>query len=192
MGKMKLKIVTVALIALVLTFFMQGTLAYYSTVGTATNVVTSGGIQLKIHEMTDAGTEFPKDGVYVMPGDVVSKKVSVENICENPFYLRVKIVYGIDSEELSAEECFKLNINQELWTFHEGWYYYNGIVQPGQTTPDVFSHVEIVGSQVDTQYLGKTLLLTIEAQAVQSQNNPLTDNLVYTAAGWPMEAGGVE
>ena len=186
-GKIKLKLTTIALIAIVLTFISQGTLAYYSTVGKATNVVTSGNIQFIIHEKTDAGTEFPKEGVYIIPGDVVSKRVSIESDCEHPFYLRVKIVYGINSQELSADDCFKLNINEEHWELHDGWYYYTGIVAPHETTPDVFSHVEIVGSKVDNSYLGKTLTLTVKAQAVQSENNPLTDGKTYTASGWPME-----
>jgi len=186
-GKIKLKIAVVALAATVITFLSQGTLAYYQTVGKATNVVTSGSIQMKIHEMTDAGTEFPKEGVYVIPGDVVSKKVSVENICQHPFYLRVRIVYGINSQTLSSEDCFKLNINEENWQLHDGWYYYKGIVEPGQTTPNVFSHVEIVGAKVDTGYIGKTLTLTVDAQAVQSENNPITDGNTYSASGWPKE-----
>ena len=187
MGKIKIKLTTIALIAIVLTFFSQGTLAYYSTVGKATNVVTSGNIQFIIHEMTDQGTEFPQEGVYIVPGDVVSKQVSVENDCEHPFYLRVKIVYGVDSTELSAEDCFKLNINEEYWEYHDGWYYYKGIVNPAETTPNVFSHVEIVGSKVDNEYLGKTLTLSVVAHAVQSENNPITDGNTYTASGWPKE-----
>ncbi len=186
-GKIKLKIAVVALAATALTFLSQGTLAYYQTVGKATNVVTSGSIQMKIHEKTDAGTEFPKEGVYVIPGDVVSKKVSVENVCDHPFYLRVRVVYGINSQTLPVEDCFKLNINEENWTFHDGWYYYKGIVEPGQTTPNVFSHVEIVGAKVDTGYIGKTLTLTVDAQAVQSENNPIADGNTYNASGWPKE-----
>ena len=186
-GKIKLRLATVALIAIILTFTSQGTLAYYSTVGKATNVVTSGNIQFIIHEKTDAGTEFPKEGVYVIPGSVVSKRVSIESDCEHPFYLRVQIVYGINSTELSADDCFKLNINEEHWQLHDGWYYYKGIVKPGETTPNVFSHVEIVGSKVDNSYIGKTLQLTVVAHAVQSENNPITDNNTYTASGWPKE-----
>ena len=185
--KIKAKIVVIALCAMALTLLGQGTVAYYETIGKATNVVTSGDIALKIHEMTDAGTEFPIEGVYVLPGDVVSKKVSVENICDHPFYLRVRVVYGIDSQVLSAEDCFKLNINEEDWVYHEGWYYFKGVVPPGFTTPDVFSHVEIVGDKVDNSYIGKTLSLTIDAQAVQSENNPITGDDVYTASGWPKE-----
>ena len=185
--KIKIKFAIVALVAIAITFLSQGTLAYYSTVGKATNVVTSGNIQLIIHEKTDAGTEFPKEGVYIVPGDIVSKKVSIENDCEHPFYLRVKMVYGVNSEELTAEDCFKLNINEEYWELHDGWYYYKGIVEPGETTPDVFSHVEMVGAKIDNSYIGKTLTLTVDAQAVQSENNPVTDGKIYTASGWPAE-----
>lgn len=189
LGKIKLKIVIVALVAVMVSFISTSTLAYYQTVGKATNVVTSGNLRLVIHETTESGAEFPKEGVYVMPGDVVSKRVTVENDCEHPFYLRVKILYGIDSQQLPSEECFKLNLNTEYWQFHDGWYYYTGIVEPGQTTPHVFSQVEIVGSQVDNRYIGKTLTLTVSAQGVQSENNPITDGKTYTAVGWPMEEG---
>ena len=187
MSKIKLKIFVVALVAAIMTFISTSTLAYYSTLRKATNVVTSGNIKFKIHETTDQGKEFPKEGVYIVPGDIVSKKVSIENICDHPFYLRVKMVYGVDSQELTSEDCFKLNINEEYWELHDGWYYYKGIVEPGKTTPDVFSHVEIVGSKVDNDYLGKTLTLTVKAQAVQSENNPITDGNTYTASGWPKE-----
>ena len=186
-NKIKAKCTVVALVAIALTFLSQGTIAYYSTVGKATNVVTSGNIQFIIHEKTDAGTEFPQEGVYIVPGDIVSKQVSVESDCRHPFYLRVKIVYGIDSQELSAENCFKLNINEEYWELHDGWYYYKGIVNPGETTPNVFSHVEIVGSKVDNSYIGKTLTLTVKAHAVQSENNPISDGNTFTASGWPRE-----
>lgn len=187
-GGRKLKIMLIALAAAVLTLISQESLAYYTTVGTATNVVTSGKIQLIIHEKTDSGTDFPTEGVYITPGDIVSKRVTIENDCEHPFYLRVKMVYGVDSQELSAEECFKLNIDETNWKKHtDGWYYYAGIVEPGVTTPYVFSHVEIVGSKVDNRYLGKTLKLTVLAQAVQSEHNPIQDGQVYTASGWPAE-----
>ena len=185
--KLKFRAAVIALCAIILTFLSQETLAYYSIIGRATNVVTSGDIELAIHEMTDQGTEFPEEGVYIVPGDIVSKQVSIENVCDHPFYLRVKVVYGINSQDLPVEDCFKLNINAEHWEAHDGWYYYKGIVAPGQTTPNVFSHVEIVGSKVDSSYIGKTLTLTVRAQAVQSENNPVDDMQTHTASGWPAE-----
>jgi len=185
--RLKWKLFVVAMVALTLTLLTQGTLAYYTTVGLATNVVTSGDIRFIIHETTDAGTEFPREGVYIVPGDVVSKRVSIESDCSHPFYLRVKMVYGIESQELSSEDCFKLNIDESNWELHDGWYYYKGIVQPGETTPYVFSHVEIVGSKVDNSYIGKTLTLTVKAQAVQSEHNPVDGGNTHLASGWPRE-----
>ena len=191
LGKIKIKIVVVALMAALITFMSQATLAYYSTVGKATNVVTSGNIELTIHEMTDQGTEYPTEGVYIVPGDVVSKVVTVENSCDHPFYLRVKLVYGVNEQDLPAEECFKLNINTGNWILKDGWYYYSHILLPGEETPEVFSHVEIVGNQVGNNYLGKVLSLTVRAQAVQSENNPpAVDDDLSTVSGWPAEEGG--
>lgn len=187
MNKIKIKIFVLAFVAIMMTFVSNKTLAYYTMVGKATNVVTTGDIRFIIREMTDQGKEFPKDGVYIVPGDIVSKEVSIESDCDEPFYLRVKMIYGVDSKELSAEDCFKLNINEEHWELHDGWYYYKGIVNPKETTPDVFSHVEIVGAKVDNSYIGKTLTLTVKAQAVQTKHNPITDGNTYTASGWPKE-----
>ena len=185
--KIKARLAAISLTAIVLTLLTQGTLAYFTTVGRAANVVTSGNIKMVIHETTDQGTEFPAEGVYIIPGDVVSKVVTVENVCDHPFYLRVKLVYGADSEELSPEDCLKLNIDTEHWTYQDGWYYYTGILEPGQETPHVFSHVEIVGSQITTGNIGQTLQLTVLAQAVQSENNPIQNGDATTASGWPAE-----
>lgn len=187
MKKTKIKLFSVALVGMLLSLFAQSTLAFYTTVGKATNVVTSGNIQFKIHETTEQGTPFPEEGVYIVPGDIVSKQVYVESDCAHPFYLRVKVVYGVDSQELSAQDCFKLNIDEDLWKPVDGWYYYKGIVEPGAVTPHVFSHVEIVGSAVDNNYLGKTLTLSVIAQAVQSENNPVVGTDTHTAVGWPVD-----
>lgn len=187
MRKFKIRLTVISLIAIVLSLFMQETLAYYSTIGKASNVVTSGNLKMMIHEKTDQGNDFPAEGVYIMPGDVVSKRVSIENICEHPFYLRVRVVFGVNAESLSAEDCFKLNINEQDWKKVGDWYYYQQVVEPGDTTAEVFSHVEIVGAKVDKSYIGKTLTLTVDAQAVQSENNPVTGGDFSALAGWSKE-----
>ena len=183
----KVMIIMISVIAVVLTLLSQESLAYYSTTGRAVNVVTSGGVTFAIHEKTDSGDDFPSEGVTVIPGDIVSKRVTVENVCEHPFYLRVKLVYGASQQALSPEDCMKLDIDTTYWESHDGWYYYKGAVAPGETTPEVFSKVEIVGDRVDNRYLGKTLTLTVVAQAVQSEFNPVNGTDTYLAAGWPTE-----
>lgn len=188
MNKLKLRSLAIALLAIVLTLLSQGTLAYYTTVGKATNVVTSGNIRLVIHETTGDGSEFPTEGVYVIPGQIVSKRVNIQNDCEHPFYLRVKLVNGIDSTELDAAECLQIDLNESAWTLRDdGFIYYNEVLQPGQTTPYVFTEVTVVGDKVDRDFIGKTLSLTVNAYAVQQQNNPAEHP--WDAMGWPAEEG---
>ena len=183
--KAKGRLLLIALAAILITVLTQPTLAYYTTIGKATNVVTSGDIQLQIHEKTADGSDFPEEGVYVIPGDIVSKQVSVENVCGHPFYLRVKLVSGSTSEALSAEDCLKMNIDTQNWTYQDGFYYFNRILQPGEQTPALFTQVEIVGSKVDQNHIGSTLSLTVNAYAVQSENNPAEHP--WDASGWPAE-----
>lgn len=183
--KARSRLLLIALAAILVTVLTQPTLAYYTTIGKATNVVTSGGIQLQIHERTADGSDFPTEGVYIIPGDIVSKQVTVENICSHPFYLRVKLVSSSTNAELSAEDCLKMDIDTANWTYLDGFYYYNAILQPGETTPALFTQVEIVGSKVDQTHIGSTLNLTVNAFAVQSENNPA--EYPWDASGWPAE-----
>ena len=181
----KCRLLLVALAAILVTALTQPSLAYYTTVGKATNVVTSGDIQLQINEKTADGSDFPKEGVYVIPGDIVSKQVSVGNICSHPFYLRVKLVSGSDSSDLLPEDCLKLDIDTQNWTFDGGYYYFNRVLQPGETTAPLFTQVEIVGSKVGKENIGSTLSITVNAYAVQSENNPA--EYPWDAAGWPAD-----
>jgi len=181
----KSKLLLIALAAILVTVLTQPSLAYYTTIGKATNVVTSGSISLQIHEKTADGSDFPTEGVYVIPGDIVSKQVSVENVCDHPFYLRMKLVSGATSEALEPDDCLKMNIDTVNWTAKDGYYYYNQILQPGEVTPALFTQVEIVGSQVDRTNIGSTLSLTVNAYAVQSENNPAEHP--WDASGWPAD-----
>lgn len=183
--KAKARLLLIALAAILVTVLTRPTLAYYTTIGKATNVVTSGDIQLQIHEKTADGSDFPAEGVYIIPGDIVSKQVSVENVCDHPFYLRVKLVSASANEELDADACMQLNIDESNWTALDGYYYYNQILQPGERTSDLFTQVEIVGSKVDQTHVGSMLSLTVNAYAVQSENNPAEHP--WDASGWPAE-----
>ena len=187
LNRIKARCAVISLMAIMLSLCSQMSVAYYTTADRATNVVTSGNIQFIIHETTDKGQVYPTERVYVLPGQTVSKQVSIENDCQHPFYLRVKMVFSVNADQLSAENCFKLDIDESAWEYHEGWYYYKDIVDPGETTPYVFTKVEIDKTAVNSRYRGKTLSLSVVAQAVQSENNPISEGNTYTASGWPKE-----
>ena len=186
MSKQRIKLAVIAIVAIVATLLTQQTLAYYTTIGKATNVVTSGDIALTIIEKTDTGADFPASGVQVIPGDVVSKIVTVENSCDHPFYLRVKLVNSSTDPNLVAQDCLQVDLNTTSWTVGaDGFIYYNTILQPGQSTEPVFTQVEVVGEALGREDIGTTLDLTVKAYAVQSEHNSAEHP--WDAAGWPAE-----
>jgi len=184
----RLKIAAIALIMAVMSLFSMESMAFYTVMGDATNVITSGDVRMRIVETTATGSEFPKDGVYVIPGDIVSKIVKIENTCEHPMYVRVKLIHSVSNQALSAEDCLGVKIDNVHWTLGEdGFYYYNIALEPAQMTEALFSEVEIVGSKVDNGYIGSVLNLSVQAYGVQSENNGSDP---FTAEGWPAVMGG--
>lgn len=179
----KVLIILIALCGLFLTLLSQEALAYYSVIGEATSVITSGDIRCKIIEKMGEA-EFPEEGVYVMPGRIISKRVSVKNVGSNPFWLRVKLVNAIDDATLSAD-ILELDLNRTEWLDGgDGYYYYYRVLQPEEETEKLFTQVKIAGS-ADNSYLGKTLKLTVSAYAVQSEYNDASSPL--KVAGWPAD-----
>ncbi|MBE6973778.1 MAG: hypothetical protein E7440_07945 [Ruminococcaceae bacterium] len=188
-GRKRLGALFVAVILFFALDLTRETVAYYTATGTATNVVTSGSIKLKIHEQTKDGQPFPAQGIRVRPGDKVSKEVTVENTCDQPFYLRVRLTNGVEKLVMPVKDVFAFDLNTADWTLHEdGCYYYNHVLQPGQRTSHLFKEVEIVRKHVDGRFSGRTLTLTVTAEAVQSKNNPV--DYPWQAQGWPAAEGG--
>ena len=184
MRRNRIKITLLAVAVAMLTLITQNTVAYYTNVGTATNVVTSGDISAQIIEKM-GDENFPKEGVSVLPGAVVSKKVSVQNTGGHPFWLRVKLTDAIDDAALSSD-VMELDLNLRDWIDGgDGFYYYKTEVQPGTETEKLFTEVKIAGN-VNNSYIGKTLQLTVSAFAVQSEHNGTSP---LEAEGWPAEGG---
>lgn len=191
---MKRKLAIVFGLIATLAVLSTGTLAYFTTTVTADNVVTAGDMKLEIHNRNSAGEDFTSEGMIVMPGDKIDEIVTVENTGNHPMYLRVKVAKGVNDEALTgtAEDCLKIDIaNPDKWQFKtdeetgEGYYYYEEVLEAGETTLPLFENVEIAGMQVDNKYIGKNFHLKVSAYAVQSENNGAT---VWEAFGWPAEA----
>lgn len=181
---MKKKLSIVFGIIAILAVISVGTLAYFTSEQNAENVISAGNIKLEIHEKTASGEDFPKEGIIVMPGDTVSKIVTVENTGDHPLYLRVKLTEGVSDEALTTDDCLDININRSCWLEKDGYYYYYRALQSGETTEQLFSEVYFDLYNIDNKYLGKHFTLNVAASAVQSENN---GSDVLNAIGWPEE-----
>lgn len=181
---MKRILTIICLIVILLSITSQGTLAYYTVSGQVSNVITSGSVEVKIHEYSASGEAFPEGGMEVMPGDVVSYVVQVENTGNQSCYVRAKLKKGVNDENLTAEDCLKWNINTDEWTYENGFYYYNEPLNEGCITEPLFSEIYVDGKTVDNNYLGKTFTLDMTVYAVQSKYNGET---VWDVNVWPGE-----
>lgn len=187
------RMIAVLAITSILAVMVFQTLAFFTAEDTALNRVTMGNVALilnddTINPETEALEPFPEEGFnLVMPGDVVDKIVSVTNDGDNPIWVRIKLDRSIILAGEAADVDFNdldLDLNDEDWTEGtDGWFYYNEIIAPGETTENLFTQVTFPTS-LGNAFMNVEVEIDVLAQGVQSQNNGLT---VQEAAGWPAE-----
>lgn len=177
-----------ALIVICLAISAIGTLAYYTAEERAHNVITTGGVEIEVHEWADEEkTEpFPEDGVDdVTPGLEVTKIVEVENTGASAAWIRVLLemtVTAADGETELSADLVELDYNTEKWTLgDDGYWYYNEALEPGDTTEPLFTTVTFA-AEMGNEYQESTCVIDITAQAVQSANN---GDSALEAVGWP-------
>ena len=186
----KKKIVAIAVMLICVSILASTTLAYFTDVDTARNVITSGGIEIKLVEQQRVGdtlTDYPDEKIVVMPGASVSKIVTVRNE-QQPAWIRAQIeVTFFDANgqeiELSDTELDALVLiaaDSENWTLKDGWWYCNEAVATGESTPALFETVEFAKT-MGNEFQNTTVHVDVIAEAVQKANNGET---VLDAAGW--------
>lgn len=211
---MKKKLIVLAAAIICLSVTVGGTLAYFTAKDKAHNVITTGGIGIKLIEKTTtadgAEVDFPTEGMSgVMPGTSVSKIVSVKNTGASEAWIRVRVEQSIQAagsgeplpltlpvpgsgDGQSGGEAtvpvMGFTVGEDWMTGEDGWYYYTRPVAAGESTGILFREVSFA-PQMGNEYQGCKANLAISAQAVQTANNGET---VAEATGWPSvtEEGG--
>ena len=189
---MKKKIFAMAVMLICISILASTTLAYFTDVETARNVITSDGIDIAIEEWqeTPAGLiPYPSQPITVMPGISVSKIVTVRNQDAQSF-VRAKLVLTLKDAagkemEITSETMEKiihLAMNAQDWTEKDGWWYYGSAVNTGEATKPLMTGVSFDGFNITNEYQNCTLEIYVCAQAVQAANN---GNTAMEAAGWP-------
>lgn len=94
------------------------------------------------------------------PGYVIQKKPRVENTSKIPVYVRVRA-------EVSNSDLLETIHPNVQWTLEaDGFYYYNHVLEPGETTDDVFDSVTIKSNVLKEEI--KNLDVLVYAEAVQA------------------------
>lgn len=184
---MKKRIFLVAAALLLLSVTGYGTLAYTVVEGKAVNVITSGDVDIKLHETADHGKPFPVGGVQgVVPGETYTKIVRVENSGEETAWvcLRVETEVTLADGSRGDGSCVSLDIDKTHWARGEdGLYYYKSPLAPGELTRPIFTQVQF-DPAMGNVYQGSKIDIRVQALATQREHNGDT---VWDARGWPKE-----
>ena len=187
-----------------------GTAAYFVTDGTAQNEIQMGTVDLTLTETLDLGSGVITDPTMVtlsgvLPGEVVKQSADIENSGEQPFWTRVRVgveildqsnnalpttvenAYGVEVPVISFNISTANPLGDEPtgnWVEKDGWYYYTGAVEKGDTvTP--FTEVTFA-AEAGNDYQGCSINITVEAQGVQVKHNEIPEGgSILDVKGWP-------
>lgn len=193
--KMKKKIFSLALVICCLaTMAISGTLALFADDNIATNVITTGEVNIDLVEMAiDPDTQQEvafADIEGIMPGQSASKIVRVNNVeFAQPAWVRITVDKSITLAPGKEGEpdlsLVSIDYNHDDWTARTEngvvWYYYNKPLEVSASTEPLFENVTF-SPKLDNMYQGAQAVIEITAQAVQVKNNGTS---AFTALGWP-------
>ena len=93
---MKRKLLILSVLVICIATLAAGTLAYFTSEGTAHNVITTGGVEIAVQEWADEGRQTPfEDLTGIMPGMTVTKIAEIRNTGASEAWVRVKVEKNI-------------------------------------------------------------------------------------------------
>ncbi|MDO5044760.1 MAG: hypothetical protein Q4E22_05660 [Coriobacteriia bacterium] len=172
------------------TFIASSTLAYFTTERTAHNVITSGGVDIKLVETALDGHSNEQSVIStIKPGSKYNKIVQVKNTGNKDAWVRLKISSEIKTSDGRVlpeknENAYSI-LDFELenaWTLGaDGYYYYQNPLPADESTSNLFEHASF-SKTMGNEYQNANVSLKISAQAVQTANNGPS---ISDATGWP-------
>ena len=202
---MKKKLLAIAVLVICLSIISAGTWAVFTAEGRATNVITTGSVEIVVHETTtDANGEpmdWPDGGISgVMPGSSVDKNVVINNTGTGDAWVRVWVNVGISEpgdpisnptiknlpltitkDDGSVVDVVSYDVESGWTQGEDGYWYYNSAVDAGGATTEFIKKVSFA-KEMGNEYQSCVVRIDIFAEAVQVANNGTS---AMTAKGWP-------
>lgn len=177
---MKKKNILIAIALICMLCLIGGTIAGFTREDTSENVITASSldIELIVLENVDEVEQVISSNTNIMPGNTKSRIIKIKNISNQPAWIRVEITLN---DEMINDDLLTLGELGDKWSIKDGYYYYQDILQPGDTTTDLCKSVTL-SNKVSNEYSNQDLILKIDGQATQSKNNGTN---VLEALGWP-------
>ncbi len=190
----KKKIIGLCIAGVLAVGSIGGSLAWFTSSDSVTNPFTTASTDnpsdpnsgIKIHE------DFNKeDADNTLPGDTVTKQVNVINKATYDQLIRVKIkkvwkdAKGEEKPDLDTKNI-NLNFENNLTDSNkpeegkwiegsDGYYYYNGIVNPDGQTANLLESVTL-SKDTTNEFKGLKFDVTVNSEGVQAANGAVSDS----------------
>ncbi|BDU91074.1 SipW-dependent biofilm matrix protein BsaA [Clostridium perfringens] len=190
----KKKIIGLCIAGVLAVGSIGGSLAWFTSSDSVTNPFSTASTDnpsdpnsgIKIHE------DFkPEDADNTLPGDTVTKQVNVINKATYDQLIRVKIkkvwkdAKGEEKSDLDTENII-LNFEKNLTDSNkpeegkwiegsDGYYYYNGIVNPDGQTANLLESVTL-SKDTTNEFKGLKFDVVVASEGVQAANGAVNDS----------------
>lgn len=153
-----------------------GTIAWLTDKDEVKNTFSIGNVDIKVNEDYD-----PEDGTNIYPGKEVTKKPTVKNIGKNPAYIRVKVAIDSNIADYLTLD-YQLGSASTKWFVENGYYYYNSVVAPNESTLEIFNTFTLSGNYIEPTDAAVSYDIIVFAEAVQSQGFEQEDGESFKSA----------
>lgn len=190
----KKKIIGLCIAGVLAVGSIGGSLAWFTSSDSVTNPFSTASTDnpsdlnsgIKIHEKFDE-----KEAENKLPGDKVTKQVNVTNTATYDQLIRVKIkkvwkdAKGNEKSDLDTKNII-LNFEKNLTDSNkpeegkwiegsDGYYYYNGIVNPDGQTANLLESVTL-SKDTTNEFKGLKFDVVVDSEGVQAANGAVNDS----------------
>lgn len=185
MKKKNFMIIGAAAVLLAATL-ISGTMASFQAETTSKNKISAGNIGIQLMEETANGGKEIKEGdiknITGMPGDKIPEAIYVDNIKDNPLYLRVTLHKswedrsGEKNPEADANYISIITNQKDDWIIQaddvngeEMYFYYRKPLNEKESTSKIMDFIQIanIPSKEQNLYTGLSIAFDVEADAIQ-------------------------
>ena len=140
---------------------------------TSGNILTTNSVDIDLKEylVDESQSENLYDGenITVYPGSKISIVPKITNRGSN-CYVRAKLDFEIDNNKIESSNNYIFDVS-EKWKKYGDYYYFNSILNNNETI-EIFNKIKIP-SNLSKEYSGKNIIVSVTADAIQSDNfNP--------------------
>lgn len=177
------KIAKLPIVLGIIAFIGLGSLITYAATNASdvkSNDLQMGILKGDVKETFTESTEVEKD-------KDIEKKIAVENSGDLPLFVRVMLfpeIVGANNKVLPANigKEIQATIASDWLDGGDGYYYYIGKLDKGQTTPNLIESVKIDTAQTSDEYTGATLTIHTKSETSGTSGN------TYRQAWWGNQA----